>query len=104
MFVQYPFCAVLQFKQAEVQQPEHLGLMLNRFDQQRNNTRNSSARVFITFEPSSQLLADSQTAEAGFGSGPEQIAFPGKMTEDRNFANSCQPRNLMRTAGSEALA
>ena len=51
-----------------------------------------------------QFLADAQAAQAGFGCGPEQISFSGKMAEDGNFANPRQSRDLMRAAGRETLA
>jgi hypothetical protein len=77
--------------------------MLNGFDKHRNNAGNGGSRILITFEPPSEFLADPQTAQAGFGCGPEEIPLSGKMAEDRNFAQPCQSRDLMRTAGSETL-
>src|SRR5580693_3174370 len=78
--------------------------MMQGLNQHSDNPGHGGSRVLITFEPSSQFLADSQTAQAGFGCGPEQISFSGKMAEDRDLANPCQSGDLMRTAGGETLA
>jgi hypothetical protein len=78
--------------------------MLNGFDQERNYTGNSGARVLVGIEPSAQFLADSQAAQAGFGGGPEQVPFSGEMSKDSDLANPSQPRDLMRAAGGETLA
>jgi hypothetical protein len=78
--------------------------MMQSLNQQSDNPRQCGSRTLIIFESSSQFLADSQAAQAGFGCRPEQIPLSGEMAEDGNLANPCQPGDLMRAAGGEALA
>jgi hypothetical protein len=77
--------------------------MLNGFDEHRDNAWNGGSRILVAFEAPLEFLADPQTAQAGFSCGPEEISLSGEMAEDRNFAKSCQSRDLIRTTGSETL-
>ncbi len=104
MLAQYPFCTMLQFKEAEVQQADHLRLIAARSRPARRRYRNGGSRILIDFEPSSQFLADSQAPQTRFGCGPEEILFSRKMPENSDFANPCQPGDLMSATGGETLS
>jgi hypothetical protein len=95
---------MIQFKQAEIEQANGFGLMMQGLNQYSNNPRQRGSRILIDFEPSPQFLPDLQTEQTGFSCGPEEIFFPRKVTEDRDFANPCQSGDLMSTAGRESLA
>ena len=104
MLAQDPVRAVLQLKQAEVEKPEHLRLMLKSFHQQGNDPGNGGAWILVLFEACPQFLADPQTAQSGFSCGPEQVSFSRKVPKDGNFTNPCQASDLVGTAGRETLA
>jgi hypothetical protein len=104
IFAQDSLRTMFQFKKTEIEQANHLRLIVKGLDQQGNNAGQSSPRVLIGIEPTSQFLADPQPPEARLGCRPEEVFFSRKMAENGDFADSSQSGNLVRTAAREALS
>src|SRR5580704_15366662 len=101
MLAQNAFSAMVQFKQAEVEQSDGLRVVVQSLNQQLNDPRQCRSRILIALQPITQLSANAKPPESGFRGCPEQISFPREVTEYRNFANPRQSGDLMRTAGGE---
>ena len=95
---------MIQFKEAEIEQANGLGLMMQGLNQHSNNAGQDGSRILINFEPSPQFLPDLQTAQATFGCGPKTdlvlVGTPGGY----DSANPCRPGDLMSATGGESLA